>query len=80
MGPHAAVNGGHDCRQEDRLGGIDRELGRLNETVFFGPTSLITEIGSIRTVIRILCWLVGGSCMAVIGQLAVLIFQRIVGH
>lgn len=66
-----------DCKQENRLDGVDRELGRLNEAVFFGPASIVSEIGSIRTIMKILCWLVGGSCMAVIGQFAVVIFQRV---
>lgn len=68
-----------DCKQEDRLTTCERELGDLNKVVWRGngTPSLVAQMAVMSQTVKALCWLVGGACMAVLGQIVVLVFRAV---
>ena len=80
MGRHlAAEPESVDCLQEDRLVAAERDLKQLNKVVFLGngAPSLVAQMAVMTQTVKALFWLVGGTCMAVIGQIVVLVFRAI---
>jgi hypothetical protein len=69
----------HECDQAETITAIQRELGDLNKAVFRGngKPSLIAQMAVVDSKISALCWLVGGTCMAVVGQIVIGIFKAI---
>lgn len=77
MARHGVTDEQHECDQSDKISGIEREVGRLNTAVFLGngTPSIVAQLAVIRQAVNALCWLVGGVCMAVIGQIVILLFR-----
>lgn len=68
-----------ECQQADKIESIERELCDLNKAVFRGngKPSLISQMAVVDAKINALCWLVGGTCMAVIGQIVYAVCRSI---
>jgi hypothetical protein len=75
MAGHAAAD--HDCIQETRLAGMEREIGTLNDKVWRGngKPALTEQIAVQAQTVRALCWLVAVTCAAVIAQIVAMIFK-----
>lgn len=68
----------HECKQEGRLGRMERELGDLNNRVWRGngQASMMEKLATLEVTVRILCWLVGVTCVAVIGQIVSIVLSK----
>ena len=67
----------HDCTQENRIEGIEREVGTLNDKVWRGngKPALTAQMAVLILTVRALCWLVTVTCAAVIAQIVAMIFK-----
>lgn len=70
-----------DCKQADKIETICRELGALNKAVFLGNgrPSVMAQMEVLRDQMQKLCWLVGVTCAAVIGQIVAALAQHMAG-
>jgi len=78
MGRHIVVEPETvNCLQEDRIGAAERDVKTLNKIVIVGngAPSLVSQMAVMRQTVFALCWLVGVTCVAVIGQFVVVIFR-----
>ena len=66
-----------DCKQADKMDAIGRELGKLNKIVFEGngQPSVMQQLTTLRQSVQALCWVAGGTLIAVIGQLVTMLFK-----
>ena len=69
----------HDCTQELRITGLERDVDTLNDKVWRGngKPSLTEQMAVLRHTVNELSWLVATTCAAVIAQVIVTIFK---GH
>jgi hypothetical protein len=67
------------CVQDQRICGMEREIGTLNDKVWRGngKPALTEQMAVMRQTVNALCWLVATTCGAVIVQVVVMIFK---GH
>lgn len=67
-----------ECRQDTRIAGMERELGDLNKIVIRGngKPSLVSQVAVLDTKLTLLCWLVGVTCAAVIGQIVSMVLKH----
>ena len=70
-----------DCKQADKMEAIGRELGELNKIIFRGngQPSVMQQLATLRQSVQALCWVAGGTLIAVIGQLVTLLFKSATG-
>ena len=70
-----------DCKQADKMDAIGRELGDLNKIIFRGngQPSVMQQLATLRQSVQALCWVAGGTLVAVIGQLVTIIFKAAAG-
>ena len=56
----------HDCTQKNRIEGIEREVGTLNDKVWRGngKPALTEQMAVLSQTVRALCWLVAVTCAA----------------
>lgn len=73
----AASPTNHDCTQKNRIEGIEREVGTLNDKVWRGngKPALTEQMAVLSQTVRALCWLVAVTCAAVIAQIVTMIFK-----
>lgn len=73
----AGQHDGHDCTQEKRLEGIEREIGDLNTRVWRGngKPALTEQVAVLVQTVRALSWLVAVTCAAVIAQIVAMWFK-----
>jgi sorbitol-specific phosphotransferase system component IIBC len=67
-----------ECKQADKIVRLDQEMGRLVKAVFIGngQPSVIAQLAVLRQSMQTLSWLVGVTCVAVIGQIVAKIFSK----
>jgi hypothetical protein len=70
-----------ECKQADKMDAIGRELGKLNKIVFEGngQPSVMQQLATLRQSVQALCWVAGGTLIAVIGQLVTMLFKAAAG-
>lgn len=70
-----------ECKQGDNIDTIKRELGALNKAVFLGNgrPSVMAQMEVLRDQMQKLCWLVGVTCAAVLGQIVAALAQHMAG-
>ena len=70
-----------ECKQADKMESIGRELGKLNKIVFEGngQPSVMQQLATLRQSVQALCWVAGGTLIAVIGQLVTIVFKAAAG-
>jgi len=70
-----------ECKQIDKIETICRELGTLNKAIFLGNgrPSVMAQMEVLRDQVNKLCWLVGITCVAVIGQIVAALAQHVAG-
>jgi hypothetical protein len=70
-----------ECKQADKMETIGRELGKLNKIVFEGngQPSVMQQLATLRQSVQALCWVAGGTLIAVIGQLVTMLFKSAAG-
>ena len=66
-----------ECKQSDKVETLGRELGKLNKIVFEGngQPSVMQQLATLRQSVQALCWVAGGTLIAVIGQLVTMLFK-----
>jgi len=66
-----------ECKQADKMDAIGRELGELNKIIFRGngQPSVMQQLATLRQSVQALCWVAGGTLIAVIGQLVTMLFK-----
>jgi hypothetical protein len=66
-----------ECKQVDKIETIGREMGKINKIVFEGngQPSVMQQLATLRQSVQALCWVAGGTLIAVIGQLVTMIFK-----
>jgi hypothetical protein len=67
-----------ECKHADKIGRLDQEMARLVKAVFIGngQPSVIAQLAVLRQSMQTLSWLVGVTCVAVIGQIVAKIFAK----
>lgn len=70
-----------ECKQGDNIDAIKEQLGALNKAVFFGNgrPSVMAQMEVLRDQMAKLCWLVGVTCAAVLGQIVAALAQHMAG-
>lgn len=70
-----------ECRQGDKIETICRELGTVNKALFLGNgrPSVMAQMEVLRDQMQKLCWLVGITCAAVLGQIVAALAQHMAG-
>jgi hypothetical protein len=70
-----------DCKQADKMDAIGREVGDLNKIIFRGngQPSVMQQLATLRQSVQALCWVAGGTLIAVIGQLVTMLFKSATG-
>lgn len=67
------------CQQGDVIETLAEKVAKIDKTLFFGNgvPAVMVQLATINQMMRALGWLVGGTCMAVIGQIVFLVFRTI---
>jgi hypothetical protein len=67
-----------DCKQADKIDRMDQDLSKLTKAMFFGngQPSVLSQLAVMRQSIQALSWLVGITCVAVVGQIVGKIFAK----
>jgi len=67
-----------ECKQEDNIERLNQEMAKLNKTVFYGngQPSIVAQLAVFARSMQVLSWLVGVTCVAVIGQIVSRIFVK----
>jgi hypothetical protein len=70
-----------ECKQADKIETIGREVGDLNKIIFRGngQPSVMQQLATLRQSVQALCWVAGGTLIAVIGQLVSMLFKAAAG-
>ena len=67
-----------ECSQGDKIDRLDQEMAKLNKAMFFGngQPSVLAQLAVMRQSIMALSWLVGVTCVAVVGQIVAKLFAN----